>query len=184
MNLKINRTTSIPFFLSLLVLFSFLTACKSAEPILPQEETKTAPTIVEQPTTQLRAELPEDYACAEGTAVGYVKCAYLPNGDLSLTLSKKASQTTNYQLTGVKAIFLTLQIDPITKANVQSGNTTIQGNAIESQQITYTIPFSEYPTSEKLEVRPIIKFGASEDTKKVCVNQRIMVIPKTNCKKI
>lgn len=127
--------------------------------------------VKETPTTQTEPKLEgvtEELKCDESATIGFKACNALADRNVEVVILHQGKAT----LTGAQYYFYDENGDKVAEAS-QLG--VIEGGA----EAKYTLPLSTYPDAEKVEIRPITNIDGAD---KICVNQRVIIIPANSCR--
>ncbi|PIN86755.1 hypothetical protein COV19_03045 [Candidatus Woesearchaeota archaeon CG10_big_fil_rev_8_21_14_0_10_44_13] len=115
----------------------------------------------------------EELACSAGAAIGFKACNLLANGDVEVVVFHSISSVVEpLTLTGAQYYLYDENGEKLAEAS-QMG--TVQ----PGQEAKYTLPLNGNPSAMKVEVRPVVNVDGVD---KICVNQRVIVIPANSCK--
>ena|SRR3989344_1154500 len=136
-------------------------------PQQPQAPTETAP------TSELPKGTMEEFACTQGAAIGFKACNLLADKNVEVVVLHQVSSTVEpLTLTGAQYYLLDENGQKVAEASQM-------GEVKPGDEATYTLPLSQYADTDKVEIRPIVNIdGAS----KICVNQRVIIIPANSCR--
>lgn len=132
------------------------------------------PSEQQNPVTEGKLEgVKEELKCDVGAAIGFKSCAKLATGDVEMIVyhSCPAAVELKKQLTGAQYYMYDENGEKVAEAS--------QMGTVEcGQEAKYTLPFSQYPDANKIEIRPVVNVDGAD---KICVNQRVVVTPSTSC---
>lgn len=160
----------------ILIVIIVLVIRSGKEPAAPAD-VDVRPSQPEAPIETQPQELPsgitEELACTAGAAIGFKACNMLANGDVEVIVYHSVSSVVEpLTLTGAQYYLYDENGEKLAEASQM-------GNVEPGQEAKYTLPLSSNPNAKKVEVRPVINDGGVD---KICVNQRVIVIPANSCR--
>lgn len=136
--------------------------------------TDQQPSDQQNPVTDGKLEgVKEELACSAGAAIGFKACNKLATGDVEVVVLHQTSKVVEpLTLTGAQYYLYDQNGDKVAEASQM-------GSVAPGTEATYTLPLSKYPDATKVEVRPVVNVDGAD---KICVNQRVIVIPANSCR--
>lgn len=115
----------------------------------------------------------EEFKCDVNSAIGFRACNALANGDVEVVvLHSTPANAEPIALTGAQYYLFDENGEKVAEASQM-------GRVESGAEATYTLPVSQYAEAMKVEIRPVINVDGID---KICVNQRVIVIPANSCK--